>query len=53
MAETSQLSPGLTDEKARVGAPSDEEKVAIDGFTEEGENLSPLNTGTEQHGARR
>ena len=53
MAETSQLSPELTDEKARIGSPSSEAKVAIDGFTEEGENLSPLNTGTEQHGARR
>lgn len=57
MAETSQLSPdlseNLTGEKARIGAPSSEEKVAIDGFTEEGENLSPLNAGTEQHGARR
>ncbi|NJC22318.1 Fe-S cluster assembly protein SufD [Arthrobacter pigmenti] len=53
MAETSQLNPELTDEKARLGAPSGEEKIAIDGFTEEGENLSPLNTGTEQHGARR
>ncbi|WP_323961811.1 Fe-S cluster assembly protein SufD [Arthrobacter sp. JZ12] len=53
MAETSQLSPELSDEKARIGAPSGEDKVAIAGFTEEGENLSPLNTGSEQHGARR
>ncbi|WP_442545738.1 Fe-S cluster assembly protein SufD [Arthrobacter sp. KN11-1C] len=34
----------ITTEKARIGAPS--AKPFIDGFTEEGENLSPVNTGT-------
>ena len=29
--------------KARIGAPSGDRRVRIDGFTEEGENLSPLN----------
>ncbi|MEZ2389952.1 Fe-S cluster assembly protein SufD [bacterium RCC_150] len=35
----------ITTEKARIGAPS--AQPFIDGFTEEGENLSPLNTGTD------
>jgi Fe-S cluster assembly protein SufD len=30
-----------------------EKNAAIAGFTEEGENLSPLNTGSEQHGLKR
>jgi Fe-S cluster assembly protein SufD len=34
----------ITTEKARIGAPS--AQPFIDGFTEEGENLSPVNTGT-------
>jgi Fe-S cluster assembly protein SufD len=34
----------ITTEKARIGAPS--AQPFIDGFTEEGENLSPANTGT-------
>ncbi|HKU30673.1 Fe-S cluster assembly protein SufD [Arthrobacter sp. NyZ413] len=34
----------ITTEKARIGAPS--AQPFIDGFTEEGENLSPMNTGT-------
>lgn len=47
-----------TQEKARIGAPSDDSmvidgnRVAIVGMTEEGEELSPKVTGTEQHGAR-
>ena len=53
MAETTQLTPELTDEKARIGSPSSPEKIAIDGFTEEGENLSPTNTGAEQHGLKK
>lgn len=53
MAETTQLNPELTDEKARIGAPSGGEKIAIDGFTEEGENLSSDNAGAEQHGLKR
>ncbi|WP_028278763.1 Fe-S cluster assembly protein SufD [Arthrobacter sp. H5] len=50
MAETTQID---TSEKARIGAPADQEKVAIDGFTEEGENLSPFNAGSEQHGLKK
>ncbi|MGO4248793.1 Fe-S cluster assembly protein SufD [Paenarthrobacter sp. RAF54_2] len=34
----------ITTEKARIGAPS--AQPFINGFTEEGENLSPVNTGT-------
>ena len=34
-------------EKARIGAPS--AAPVIDGFTEEGENLSPLNAGPARH----
>jgi len=34
----------ITTEKARIGAPS--AQPFINGFTEEGENLSPINTGT-------
>ncbi|WP_347107448.1 Fe-S cluster assembly protein SufD [Paenarthrobacter sp. S56] len=34
----------ITTEKARIGAPS--AQPFIDGFTEEGENLSPINTGS-------
>lgn len=30
-----------------------EDKIAIDGFTEEGENLSPLNNGSAQHGLKK
>jgi Fe-S cluster assembly protein SufD len=41
----------LTDEKARIGAPS-AGSAAIAGMTEEGEKLSTANTGTAQHGAK-
>ena len=30
--------------KARIGAPSGDSRIRIDGFTEEGENLSPPNS---------
>lgn len=41
----------LTDEKARIGAPS-AGSAAIAGMTEEGEKLSTANAGTAQHGAK-
>ncbi|MBE0010704.1 MULTISPECIES: Fe-S cluster assembly protein SufD [unclassified Arthrobacter] len=40
-------------EATQLDAPASAEKIAIDGFTEEGENLSPFNEGTVQHGAKK
>ena len=40
---TEQVSNAVEGVKARIGAPSGENRIRIDGFTEEGENLSPLN----------
>lgn len=40
---TEKVSNAVEEVKARIGAPSGDSRVRIDGFTEEGENLSPLN----------
>ncbi|MBP3036300.1 Fe-S cluster assembly protein SufD [Arthrobacter sp. zg-ZUI100] len=40
---TEQVSKTVEGVKARIGAPSGDSRIRIDGFTEEGENLSPLN----------
>ncbi|GAB3525303.1 Fe-S cluster assembly protein SufD [Arthrobacter monumenti] len=45
---TNDTAQTVTDEKARIGAPS----PAIAGMNEEGENLSTDNVSTEQHGAK-
>ncbi|WAP50361.1 Fe-S cluster assembly protein SufD [Arthrobacter sp. ATA002] len=40
---TEKVSNAVGEVKARIGAPSGDSRIRIDGFTEEGENLSPLN----------